>query len=87
MAIAQLDVRRRQVDEVVRAVGRCRAIDVGPEPLEMFEEITRVVLRALEHQVLEQVGEAALVSFFVLGTDVIPEIYGHDREVSGWRRR
>ena len=48
----------------------------------MLEEITRVMGGALEHQVFEEVGEAALVPFFVLGTDVIPEVYRHDRELA-----
>ena len=33
---------------------------------------------ALEHQMLEKVGEPSLMPFFIFGTDVIPEIYGYD---------
>ena len=47
----------------------------------MFEEVTRVMLGALEHQVFDEVRESSLVSFFVFGTDVIPKIYSHDREL------
>ena len=46
----------------------------------MLEEITRVVFGPFEHQVLEEVGEASLVPFFILGTNVIPKVYGHERE-------
>ena len=38
-----------------------------------------VVLRALEHQVLEQVREAGVAGALVLRTDVIPEIDRDDR--------
>ena len=48
---------------------------LAPEALERLEEVARVVLRALEHQVLEQVGEPALPAFLVLGADVIPQIH------------
>ena len=37
------------------------------------------VARALEHHVLEQVGEARLARHFVLGADVVPEVHGDDR--------
>ena len=38
--------------------------------------------RALEHHVLEQVGEAGLARLLVLGADVVPEVHGDDgREV------
>ena len=38
------------------------------------------MLRALEHEVLEEMRKSPLVPFFILGTDVIPEIYGHERQ-------
>ena len=77
----QLDMGGGQVDEVVGSVRRCRSIDLGPEPLERLEKVARIVLRALEHQVLEQVGEPALVPLLVFGTDVIPKIHSHDRQL------
>ncbi len=46
----------------------------------MLEEVAGVMLRTLEHQVLEEVGEPPLVPLFVLGTHVVPEIYGDERE-------
>src|SRR5262245_16825583 len=36
------------------------------------------MLRPLEHQVLEQMGEARVPRCFVLRTDVIPEVDGDD---------
>ena len=54
---------------------------LAPEPLERLEEVARVVLRALEHQVLEQVGEPALAPLLVLRADVIPEVHGDERQV------
>ena len=38
-----------------------------------------VVLRALEHQVLEQMGEAGAPRLLVLRPDVIPDVHGNDR--------
>ena len=40
-----------------------------------------VVLRALEHQVLEQVREAGAARPLVLGADVIPDVDRDDRAV------
>jgi hypothetical protein len=37
------------------------------------------VFGALEHEVLEQVGEPCVARPFILGSDVIPEVDGHDR--------
>ena len=39
----------------------------------------RDVAGALEHDVLEQVGEAGLAGLLVLGADVVPEVDRHDR--------
>src|SRR5437867_1587910 len=47
----------------------------------MLKEITRVMLGPFEHQVLEEVGEAALTALLVLGTHVIPKVYCHKREL------
>ena len=38
-----------------------------------------VVLRPLEHQVLEEVREAGPAGHFVLGSDVIPDVDRDDR--------
>ena len=47
----------------------------------MFEKIARVMRRALEHQVFKEMGKASLVTFFIFGTDVVPKIYRHDRQL------
>ena len=39
-----------------------------------------MVLRALEHDVLEQVGKPSLTALFVLGADVVPDVYGGNRQ-------
>jgi hypothetical protein len=40
---------------------------------------TVVMLRSLEHQVLEEVREPGMAWTFVLGSDVIPEVHRNDR--------
>ena len=37
------------------------------------------VLRALEHHVLEEMGEAGAAGLLVLAADVVPQVDGHDR--------
>ena len=47
--------------------------------LERLEEPVIVVLGALEHQMLEQVGKAGVAGALVLRADVIPEVDRDDR--------
>jgi hypothetical protein len=54
---------------------------MSTQRLKVFEKVAGVMGRALEHEVFEEVSKAALVSFFVFGTDVIPEVYRHDRQL------
>jgi hypothetical protein len=69
----------RHVLEVVRPIVRRGAVEIGgADPLHRLEVILVVVLRSVEHQVLEQVGEAGLAGLFVLGPDVIPDVHGDD---------
>ena len=42
-------------------------------------ELVVVILRAVEHQVLEQVREAAAARALVLAADVVPDIHRYDR--------
>ena len=44
----------------------------------------RVMLGALEHEVLEEMSEPRTPRPFVLRTDVIPDVYCHDRYVTGF---
>ena len=66
MAMARSKWALGQVDEVVCSIRGCRSIDFRAEFLEVFEEVSRIVFGALEHQVLDQVREASLISFFIL---------------------
>jgi hypothetical protein len=34
---------------------------------------------AREHEVFEKMGEPGLPRFFIFGTDMVPEVDGHDR--------
>ena len=51
--------------------------------MEGLEEVAGIMFGAFEHQVLEQMREPPLVALLVLGTDVIPEVHRHDRQVPG----
>src|SRR5690606_34454311 len=69
--------------EVVGAVQPGGAVHVGgADQLERLEVLAAVVLRAVEHQVLEQVGEAAAAGRFVLAADVVPDVHRHDRRLA-----
>jgi hypothetical protein len=75
-----LGVRRGKIDEIVGPVRGRRSIDVCSQGLEMFKEVSGVMLGAFEHEMFEEVGESPLVPLFVLGTHVIPEVYRHQGE-------
>jgi hypothetical protein len=47
----------------------------------MSEKISGVMRGALEHEVFEEVGKTALVTLFILGTHVVPKIYGDNRQL------
>ena len=65
--------------KVICAVGIGRAIHAGrADLLERSEILPVIVLAAVEHQVLEQVGEACLARNLVSGTHVVPERDRHD---------
>ena len=78
----QLELVGRDRLEVVRAVVVRRAVHAGRAG--RFEQwkvrIRRDVLRALEHHVLEQVGEAGAPRLLVGRPDVIPEVHRHHRQ-------
>src|SRR5690606_11376436 len=68
--------------EVVGAVGVGGAVHVGGTGLlEGFEVLARVVLRAVEHQVLEQVREAAAAGRLVLAAHAVPDVDRDDRRL------
>jgi hypothetical protein len=64
---------------VVRAVGVGRAVEDAARFLQRTEVAFVVVLRALEHQVLEQVREPRAARLLVLRPDVVPHVHGDNR--------
>ena len=69
----------RRVLEIVGAVLAGGAVHVGgADLLGGLEKVVVEVLAAVEHQVLEQMGEPGLARFLVLRADVIPDVHGHD---------
>jgi hypothetical protein len=66
--------------EVVGAVAVGGAVEVGgAQLLGGLEVVVVEVLRAVEHQVLEEVGEAGAAGGLVLGAHVVPDVHRHDR--------
>ena len=75
----QVERVRRHDFPVVRAIGVRRPIQRRAGGLQRLKVALVVMLRPLEHQMLEQVGEAGVTRPLVLGADVIPHIDGDDR--------
>ena len=77
---AQLDLVRGQRLEVVGAVEVGGGVEHAAGSLH-DREVLRLghVAAALEHEVLEEVGEPGLARLLVLGADVVPEVDGDDR--------
>ena len=68
--------------EIVGAVERGGAVVIGgADLLQIFEEVAGQILGAVEHQMLEQMGEAGLALGLVLGPDIVPHADGHDRRL------
>ncbi len=83
----RLEVGRRHGREVVGAVAAGGAVDaaltdVRAHFLDQREVLAGHVRRALEHQVLEQVGEAGPSRHFVLRADVEPLVHVDDRQLA-----
>ena len=69
--------------EVIGAVGVGGAVHVGgTDLLERGEVFTGIVFRALEHQVLEQMGKAGTALRLVLAAHVVPDVDRHDRRLA-----
>jgi hypothetical protein len=64
---------------VVRSIPVGRSIQLRARFLERLKISAVVMLRPLEHQVLEQVGEPRPAGLLVLRSDVIPDVHRHDR--------
>ena len=71
----QFQVIRGHGLPIVRAVHGGRAVQPPTHRLDRPEVDLVVVLRALEHHVLEKVGEPGPARPLVLGTDVIPDVH------------
>ena len=66
--------------EVVRSVEPGRGVERAAGRLHQAEVLALGhVRRALEHHVLEEVGEAGLARLLVLAADVVPEVDGDER--------
>jgi hypothetical protein len=78
MASSRVHLVRGQRLEVVGAVEVGRGIADATGALD-DAQVLRLghVPAALEHEVLEEVGEASLAGLLVLGADVVPEVDGH----------
>ncbi len=77
---SDIHCRGRNVLEVIRPVLVRRAVQVGrTEPLEHLKVVVVEVLAPVEHQMLEQVREAALARLLILRSYVIPDVHGYDR--------
>ncbi|OPZ80333.1 MAG: hypothetical protein BWY77_01125 [bacterium ADurb.Bin431] len=75
-----IEGRDRHVLKVIGAVLVGGAIQIGgADLLHGLEIIVIVVFAAVEHQVLEEMGETGLAGLFILGADMIPDIKGDDR--------
>ena len=65
--------------EVVGPVEERGAVEVGgAQFLQRVQVLALQVLRALEHEVLEQVGEAGAAPDLVLRAHVVPDVHRHD---------
>ncbi len=82
-----LEVRGRHGGEIVGAIGVGGAVDaafaqVGAGVLDDPEVLAGNVLRALEHQMLEEMREAGPPLLFVLGSNVVPLVHVDDRQLA-----
>jgi hypothetical protein len=78
----QFERLRRHHFPVVGAVGVGRAVHEAAGFLQGFEIAGRMMGRALEHQVLEEVREAGASGLFVARAHVVPHAHGRHRDVA-----
>ena len=74
---SQVQVVGGDVFPVIGAVWGGGAVEVGASFLQRLEVAAVVVFRPFEHHMFEQVSEPGPPHLFVLGTHVVPDIYGH----------
>ena len=77
----QVDCARRHHFPVVGAIGVRRSVQQPARALDRRKVAGVVVRRPLEHQVLEEMRKAGAARALVLRTDVVPDVYGNDRDV------
>ena len=77
----ELERIRRHDLPVVGAIGVGRTVEQRARRLQRMEEALVVMLRALEHQVLEEMGEARAAGPLVLRADVVPDVHRNDGAV------
>ncbi len=75
----ELERTRRNDFPVVRAVGVSRSVECRTRALKRLEEAVVVMLRSLEHQMLEEMREPGAAGLLVLRSDVIPDVHSHNR--------
>ncbi len=74
----ELERTRRDDFPVVRAVSVGRAVERGAGLLQGLEEPVVVVRRPFEHQVFEEMRESGAARPLVFGSNVVPQVHGHD---------
>jgi hypothetical protein len=77
----ELQRPRRHDLPVVGPIGIGGPVQQSTRLLQRLEISFVVVLGAFEHQMLEQMRESGASRLFVLGTDVIPDIHRHHRQL------
>ena len=78
-----LQGRYRYGLEIVGAVEPCRAVQArGPGSAQGLDVAGGRVFGAAKHQVFEQVSKAGRPCGLVLGSDIVPDRYGHDRSLA-----
>ena len=78
----QLEGVARHDFPVVRPIGVGRSVQRRARLLQRLKVSVVVVLRALEHQVFEEVGETGPARLLVLRPDVVPDVDRDDRAVA-----
>jgi len=64
---------------IVRAIAVGGSVERRAGALQRLKVAAIVMLRSLEHQMLEQVRKSGVAGPLVFRTDVIPEVHGDDR--------
>ena len=75
-----LELVARYALEIAGIVGRRKRVLLSADGgNDLGEAAGRILLRALEHQMFEEMGEARLARRLIGGADLVPDHVGHDR--------